>query len=114
MRHLPEHAAYFPEDQITDQPVRFMVGELIREQVLLATSEEVPHSVTVVIEQFEEGKQLTRIAAAIICDRVGQKRILIGRGGQMLNQSSRSALPQVIQFCASSGRNSASASFCPR
>lgn len=83
---LPQGPAYFPPDQITDQPVRFMAAELIREQVLLATNEEVPHSVTVLIEQFEEGTKLTRIAAAIYCEREGQKRILIGRQGQMLKK----------------------------
>jgi GTP-binding protein Era len=83
---LPTGPAYFPEDQITDQPARFMAAELIREQVLLATKEEVPHSVTVVIEQFEEGEKLTRIAAAIVCDREGQKGILIGHRGQMLKK----------------------------
>lgn len=83
---LPNGPRYFPEDQITDQPARFMVAELIREQVLLATSEEVPHSITVIIEQFEEGSRLTRIAAAIVCDREGQKGILIGRHGQMLKK----------------------------
>jgi len=83
---LPEGPHYFPEDQITDQPARFMVAELIREQVLMATTEEVPHSVTVVVEQFEEGKKLTRIAAAIFCERESQKGILIGRQGQMLKK----------------------------
>ena len=92
---LPEGPRYFPEDQITDQPVRFMVAELIREQVLFATSEEVPHSVTVVIEQFEEGKKLTRIASAIVCDREGQKRILIGRGGQMLKTIGTAARQEI-------------------
>ena len=83
---LPDGPAYFPPEQITDQPVRFMAAELIREQVLLATSEEVPHSVTVTIEDFEEGSKLTRIAAAIYCEREGQKRILIGKQGQMLKK----------------------------
>lgn len=83
---LPEGPAYFPPDQITDQPTRFMAAELIREQVLLATSEEVPHSVTVLIEEFKEGTKLTRIAAAIYCEREGQKRILIGKQGQMLKK----------------------------
>jgi len=83
---LPEGPRYFPEDQTTDQPVRFMAAELIREQVLMATTEEVPHSTTVVVEQFEEGVKLTRIAAAIFCEREGQKRILIGRQGQMLKK----------------------------
>lgn len=83
---LPAGPEYFPPDQITDQPVRFMAAELIREQVLLATSEEVPHSVTVLIEEFEEGKSLARIAAAIYCEREGQKRILVGKQGQMLKK----------------------------
>lgn len=83
---LPEGPHYFPEGQITDQPARFMASELIREQVLFATSEEVPHSTTVMIEQFEEGAKLTRIAAVIFCERDGQKRILIGHRGEMLKQ----------------------------
>jgi len=83
---LPEGPHYFPEGQITDQPARFMASELIREQVLFATSEEVPHSTTVMIEQFEEGAKLTRIAAVIFCERDGQKRILIGHRGEMLKK----------------------------
>ena len=83
---LPAGPAYFPEDQVTDQPARFMVSELVREQVLLNTAEEVPHSVTVLTEEFEEGPKLTRIAAAIYCEREGQKRILIGRQGAMLKK----------------------------
>jgi GTPase len=83
---LPQGPPYFPEDQITDQPARFMVSELIREQVLLNTAEEVPHSVTVLTETFEELPRLTRIAAAIYCEREGQKRILVGRQGQMLKK----------------------------
>jgi GTP-binding protein Era len=81
---LPQGPRYFPEDQITDLPLRFMVSEAIREQVLHHTKEEVPHSTAVVIEQFEEGPRLTRIAAAIFCEREGQKAILVGKGGQML------------------------------
>jgi GTP-binding protein Era len=83
---LPEGPHYFPEGQITDQPARFMAAELIREQVLFATSEEVPHSTTVMIEQFEEGTKLTRIAAVIFCEREGQKRILVGHRGEMLKK----------------------------
>jgi GTP-binding protein Era len=83
---LPVGPAYFPEDQVTDQPTRFMVAEIIREQVLFDTKEEVPHATTVVIEQFEEGARLTRIAATIFCERDGQKAILVGKGGQMLKK----------------------------
>jgi GTP-binding protein Era len=83
---LPAGPAYFPEDQTTDQPVRFMAAEIIREQVLLAAKEEVPHATTVIVEQFEEGERLVRIAAAIYCERDGQKAILVGKGGQMLKK----------------------------
>lgn len=98
---LPEGSRYFPEDQITDQPARFMAAELIREQVLLATDEEVPHSVTVLIEIFEEGAKLTRIAAAIYCEREGQKRILIGRGGQMLKKIGTQARLEIERMLGS-------------
>jgi GTPase len=83
---LPKGPRYFPEDQITDQPVRFMVSEIVREQVLLATKQEVPYSTTVLVEQFEEGEKLTRIAATIYCERESQKAILVGKGGQMLKR----------------------------
>jgi GTP-binding protein Era len=88
---LPKGPAHFPEDQITDQPLRFMAAELIREQVLMQVREEVPHAVSVMVEQYEEGKTLTRIAAAIYCDRNSQKSILVGKGGQMLKKIGTSA-----------------------
>jgi GTP-binding protein Era len=83
---LPAGKPYFAQDELTDQPVRFLGAEIIREQVLLATGEEVPYAATVIVEQFEEGPRLTRIAATIYCEREGQKAILIGRGGQMLKK----------------------------
>jgi GTP-binding protein Era len=92
---LPEGPRYFPEDQVTDQPMRFMVAEVIREQVLLETSEEVPYATTVLVEQFEEGPKLTRIAAAIYCEREGQKRILIGKQAQMLKKIGTAARLQI-------------------
>jgi GTP-binding protein Era len=85
-KSLPSGPRYFSGDQVTDQPVRFMAAELIREQVLLNTAEEVPHQTTVAVEQFEEGTKLVRIAATIYCERQGQKRILIGKQGQMLKK----------------------------
>jgi GTP-binding protein Era len=89
---LPAGERYFPKDQYTDQPVRFMVAELIRESILIETGEEVPYASAVVIERFEEpggqprpGKRaLTRINAVIYCEREGQKAILIGKGGSKL------------------------------
>ncbi len=95
IRFLPEGPRYFPEDQVTDQPVRFMVAEIIREQVLVETSEEVPYATTVVIEQFEEKPKLTRIAAAIFCERDGQKGILVGKGGRMLKKIGTAARLQI-------------------
>ena len=86
MQTLPTGEPYFAPDQVTDQPARFMAAEAIREQVLLATQEEVPHATTVIVEQFEEGAKLTRIAATIYCEREGQKAILVGKGGQMLKR----------------------------
>lgn len=86
---LPEGQRYYPQDQYTDQPLRFMVAELIRESILIETGEEVPYASAVVIEVFEEPaaeakRPLTRIAAAIYCERDGQKAILIGKGGSKL------------------------------
>jgi GTP-binding protein Era len=86
---LPEGQRYYPKDQYTDQPLRFMVAELIRESILIETGEEVPYASAVVIESFEEPapdskRPLTRIAAAIYCERDGQKAILIGKGGSKL------------------------------
>ncbi len=99
---LKEGQRYFPKHQLTDQPERFLVAELIREKILMLTGEEVPYATAVVIERFEEpvpeltdaGKPkkraagaklpLTKIAAAIFCERTGQKAILIGKQGAML------------------------------
>ena len=101
IRALPAGPAYFPEDQITDQPARFMAAEIIREQILLNTSEEIPYATTVVIETFEEGKRLTRISATIYCERDGQKGILVGKGGKMLKKIGTSARLQIERMLAS-------------
>ena len=93
--NLPQGPRYFSEDQVTDQPLRFMVAEIIREQVLLETSEEIPYASTVAIDQFEEGARLTRIAATIHCEREGQKRILVGKHGQMLKKIGTAARLQI-------------------
>jgi GTP-binding protein Era len=92
---LPAGPAYFPEDEITDQPTRFMAAESIREQVLLNTSEEIPYATTVIVENFEEGKRPTRIAAVIYCEREGQKGILVGKGGRMLKKIGTAARMQI-------------------
>jgi GTP-binding protein Era len=96
--HLPEGQRYFPKDQVTDQPERFLAAEIIREKILMLTGEEVPYSTAVVVEAFEEPRPtgrkpapgaklpVTKIAAAIYCERAGQKAILIGKQGSMLKQ----------------------------
>src|SRR5436190_11515645 len=88
---LPVGPRYFPEDQITDQPERFLVSEIIREKVLIVAAQEVPYATAVVVEQFEEGEKLVRIAATIYCEREGQKAILIGQRGAMLKKIGTSA-----------------------
>jgi|WetSurMetagenome_2_1015567.scaffolds.fasta_scaffold220014_2 GTP-binding protein Era len=89
---LPAGPLYYPEDQITDKQERDIAAELIREQVLLHLRQEVPHSVAVVVEQYDERKSGTvHIAATIYVERDSQKGILIGSGGQMLKQISADA-----------------------
>jgi GTP-binding protein Era len=107
---LPTGERYYPKDQYTDQPQRFMVAELIRERILVETGEEVPYASAVVIESFEEAEPpapprkkgqeparlpLTRIAAAIYCERDGQKAILIGKGGSKLKDIGTGARRQI-------------------
>jgi GTPase len=92
---LPAGPAYFSEDQVTDQPARFMAAEIVREQVLLNTKEEIPYAATVIVDSFEEGARLTRIAATIYCERDGQKGILVGKGGQMLKKIGTAARMQI-------------------
>jgi GTP-binding protein Era len=83
---LPEHEPYFPPDQYTDQPERFLAAEIIREKAIAATYNEVPHAVAVLVESFEETERLIRIRATIRVEREGQKGILIGRGGEVLRK----------------------------
>ena len=83
---LPEGPQYFPPDHITDQPLRFVAAELIREKVIRETREEVPYATAVAIDQFLEGPRLLRIAATIYVEREGQKGIMIGSGGERLKQ----------------------------
>ncbi|PYP92908.1 MAG: GTPase Era [Candidatus Angelobacter sp. Gp1-AA117] len=86
IRALPDGPRYFPEDQLTDQPERFLASEIIREKVLLKTGKEVPYAIAVIVERYEELEKLIRIAAAIFCEREGQKGILIGKKGERLKE----------------------------
>ena len=101
---LPEEKPLYPKDTIVDQPIKVMLSELIREQVLLNTREEIPHSVAVKIEKMEyiknKGKDITAILATIIVERKTQKGILIGKGGSMLKvigQSARMNMKNLIE-----------------
>lgn len=86
MNLLPEGDPVFPEDQVTDRPVRFMAAEIIREKLLRALGQEVPHALTVEIEQFKLDGALTRISALIWVEREGQKAIVIGKQGEVLKK----------------------------
>jgi GTPase len=83
---LPEGPAYFPPDYLTDQPERFLAGELIREKILRETRQEIPHAVAVIVEKWEDTKKLIRISATIYVEKDGQKGILIGTKGTMLKR----------------------------
>jgi GTPase len=94
---LPAGPPFFPEDQLTDQPERFLASEIIREKVLLKTGKEVPYATAVIVERYEDLPRLTRIAAAIYCERDGQKAILIGKGGEKLRQMGTAARQELEQ-----------------
>ncbi|HVX66027.1 MAG TPA: GTPase Era [Bryobacteraceae bacterium] len=86
LERLPEGPEYYPSDYITDQPERFIASEIIREKILAETRQEVPHSVAVLVDRWEETPNLARIAATIYVEREGQKGILIGARGAMLKE----------------------------
>ncbi|WP_428909165.1 GTPase Era [Niallia sp. Krafla_26] len=92
--YLPEGPQYYPADQVTDHPERFIVTELIREKVLHLTREEIPHSIAVVMEQMkreDENKDLIHVMATIIVERDSQKGIVIGKQGKMLKEIGKRA-----------------------
>jgi GTP-binding protein Era len=84
--HIPEGPALYAEDYLTDQPMRFLAAEIIREKILRVAREEVPHAAAILIDSWEETATLTKIAATIHVERAGQKTILIGNKGQVLKK----------------------------
>lgn len=101
INRLPNGPMYYPEDQILDQPERFVVAELIREKILLNTNEEVPHSVAVVIESFKQSKKnkdLVEINAVIIVERPSQKKIIIGKNGDKIKKIGKDARIEIASF----------------
>ena len=100
LKTLPEGMPYYPEDSMSDRPVRFFVSELIREQIYNLYHEEIPYHTAVIIQAYEEKSTLTVIKAEIIVTRETQKIILIGKGGSMIKQlgiNSRKAIEEFIQ-----------------
>ena len=89
---------YYPEDQLIDQPERFVVCELIREKVLLNTSEEIPHSVAVTIDRFKESDKIIDIHATIVVERLSQKKIIIGAKGTMIKKIGTEARKDIKNF----------------
>lgn len=102
INNLPEGPQYYPEGIITDRPETFIMSELIREKVLHLTSEEIPHSVTVVIDQLEEQpNDVVSVYATIYTERDSQKGILIGKGGSMLKKIGQLAREEMERLLGS-------------
>jgi GTP-binding protein Era len=92
---LPPSPPYFPADQFTDQPERFLAAEFIREKAILATRDEVPHAIAVLIDGFEEKKDLLKIRATLYVEREGQKGILIGKRGETMKKIGTQARKEI-------------------
>ncbi|GIN89652.1 GTPase Era [Siminovitchia terrae] len=101
--YLPEGPQYYPSDQVTDHPERFIVSELIREKALHLTREEVPHSIAVVIDQMkkEDNKELIHVMATIVVERDSQKGIVIGKQGKMLKEIGQRARKDIENLMGS-------------
>ena len=95
---LPEGPAFFPKDQLTDKSERFFVNEIIREKILLNYDKEIPYSVEVEVESFQEEERLIRINAVIYCERDSQKGILIGKAGSALKRVGSQARKDIEEF----------------
>lgn len=98
LKYLPEAPPYYPDDSITDRPVRFFVSELIRQQIYELYHEEIPYHSAVIIQAFEEKQTLTVIKAEIIVARETQKIILIGKGGSLIKQLGINSRKQIEEF----------------
>ncbi len=97
-QYLPRGHAFFDEDTVTDQPMRQIVAELIREKALRLLEEEVPHGVAVSIESMKETGKICHINAAIVCERDSHKGIIIGKGGQMLKKIGMAARREIEEM----------------
>ena len=98
VEHLPNGPAIYPDDHITEVPSRYLAAELIRERILILARQEVPHSVAVLVDTWEETPKLTRISATIYVERPGQKNIIVGAGGAMIKKIGMAARMQLEKF----------------
>jgi GTP-binding protein Era len=98
LKHLPEHPAYFPKDELTDKPERFFAAEIIREKILHLYDQEIPYSVEVVVEEYQEKKTLTKIRAVIYVMRESQKGIILGDQGRSIKKLGTSARIDIEKF----------------
>lgn len=98
LRLLPEGEPYFPEDQVTDQPERFLAAEIVREKAIQSMYHEVPYSLSVKVDKYEESPTLLRIEATMNVERDSQKKILIGRKGEMLKKIGTQARKELEQL----------------
>lgn len=98
LKYLPYGAAFYDEDTITDQPMRQIVAELIREKALRLLEEEIPHGIAVSIESMKEGGNICHIEATIVCEKESHKGIIIGKGGQMLKKIGSSARREIEEL----------------
>lgn len=96
--HLPEGKPQFPKDDITDRPVRYFIAEYVREQVLLATRREVPHAVAVTVDACHENDKLLQAAVTLHVEKDGQRRILVGHGGQVIRLVGTQARQRISQL----------------
>jgi len=95
---LPEGPAFFPKDQLTDKSERFFVNEIIREKILLNYDKEIPYSVEVEVESFQEEDDIIRISAVIYCERDSQKGIIIGKAGAALKRVGSQSRKDIEEF----------------
>ena len=98
IQHLPEGQAFFEGDEMTDRPVKFFVGELIREKIFSMYEDEIPYHTAVLVQEYKEKDTLTRIQADIIVQRETQKGILLGEGGKMIRQLGTDARKDIEEF----------------
>ncbi|NOU48377.1 MAG: GTPase Era [Bacteroidales bacterium] len=95
---LPESPPYFPKDELTDKSQRFFAAEIIREKILLNYQQEIPYSVEVAIDAFEEGNKLIKISAVIYASRESQKAIIIGKQGSAIKRTGTMARIDLEEF----------------